>query len=283
MVFQRPNPFPKSIYDNVAFAPQDARHEGEQRRARRAGAAQAALWDEVKDRLKRSALALSGGQQQRLCIARALAVEPEVILLDEPASALDPISTAAIEDLMHELKREYTLVIVTHNMQQAARVADMTAFFSLEVTEADATASSSSTTRPPRSSPTLRQADGGLRHRTIRMRVEFQEELHRWRRQLQEESDLVLRSLRGALTALDRSDIELADEVIALRRRGRRGYLRSSRASRSARPQTPVASRPAARARDPARQPPPRADGRLLRDDRQAGQADRRPAGRTPG
>ena len=110
---------------------------GNMRRARRAGAQGAALWDEVKDRLKRSALALSGGQQQRLCIARALAVEPEVILLDEPASALDPISTAAIEDLMHELKRDYTLVIVTHNMQQAARVADMTAFFSLEVEEGD--------------------------------------------------------------------------------------------------------------------------------------------------
>jgi phosphate transport system ATP-binding protein len=132
MVFQKPNPFPKSIYDNVAFAPKvlglrddlDGRVE----RALR----DAALWDEVKDRLKRSAIALSGGQQQRLCIARALAVEPDVILLDEPASALDPISTSAIEDLMHELKRDYTLVIVTHNMQQAARVADMTAFFSLE-------------------------------------------------------------------------------------------------------------------------------------------------------
>jgi phosphate transport system ATP-binding protein len=137
MVFQRPNPFPKSIYDNVAFAPRvlgmkddlDGRVEEALRGA--------ALWDEVKDRLKRSALALSGGQQQRLCIARALAVEPEVILLDEPASALDPISTAAIEDLMHELKRDYTLVIVTHNMQQAARVADMTAFFSLEVEGGD--------------------------------------------------------------------------------------------------------------------------------------------------
>jgi phosphate transport system ATP-binding protein len=137
MVFQKPNPFPKSIYDNVAFAPKvlgmgnhlDERVE----RALR----DAALWDEVKDRLKRSALALSGGQQQRLCIARALAVEPDVILLDEPASALDPISTAAIEDLMHELKKNYTLVIVTHNMQQAARVADMTAFFSLEVKESD--------------------------------------------------------------------------------------------------------------------------------------------------
>jgi phosphate transport system ATP-binding protein len=137
MVFQKPNPFPKSIYDNVAYGPRiqgmkndlDGRVEQALRRA--------ALWDEVKDRLKRSALALSGGQQQRLCIARALAVEPEVILLDEPASALDPISTAAIEDLMHELKRDYTLVIVTHNMQQAARVADMTAFFSLEVAEGD--------------------------------------------------------------------------------------------------------------------------------------------------
>jgi phosphate transport system ATP-binding protein len=137
MVFQKPNPFPKSIYDNVAFAPRvlgmkndlDGRVEEALRGA--------ALWDEVKDRLKRSALALSGGQQQRLCIARALAVEPEVILLDEPASALDPISTAAIEDLMHELKRDYTLVIVTHNMQQAARVADMTAFFSLEVDGGD--------------------------------------------------------------------------------------------------------------------------------------------------
>ncbi|HWQ01319.1 MAG TPA: phosphate ABC transporter ATP-binding protein PstB [Gaiellaceae bacterium] len=135
MVFQRPNPFPKSIYDNVAFAPRvlglKSKLDERVERALRG----AALWDEVKDRLKSSALSLSGGQQQRLCIARALAVEPEVILLDEPASALDPISTAAIEDLMHELKREYTLVIVTHNMQQAARVADMTAFFSLDVSD----------------------------------------------------------------------------------------------------------------------------------------------------
>jgi phosphate transport system ATP-binding protein len=136
MVFQKPNPFPKSIFDNVAFAPKVLGMGDLEGRVERA-LKRAALWDEVKDRLKRSALALSGGQQQRLCIARALAVEPEVILLDEPASALDPISTAAIEDLMHELKRDYTLVIVTHNMQQAARVADMTAFFSLEVLESD--------------------------------------------------------------------------------------------------------------------------------------------------
>ncbi len=133
MVFQRPNPFPKSIYDNIAFAPKMLGMTGSLDERVERALTRAALWDEVKDRLKKSALALSGGQQQRLCIARALAVEPEVILLDEPASALDPISTAAIEDLMHELKREYTLVIVTHNMQQAARVADMTAFFTLDV------------------------------------------------------------------------------------------------------------------------------------------------------
>ncbi|HEY1594556.1 MAG TPA: phosphate ABC transporter ATP-binding protein, partial [Thermoleophilaceae bacterium] len=135
MVFQKPNPFPKSIYDNVAWAPRNLgmRHELDERveRALRG----AALWDEVKDRLKSSALGLSGGQQQRLCIARAIAIEPDVLLLDEPASALDPIATASIEDLMHSLKNRFTIVIVTHNMQQAARVADQTAFFSLGDTE----------------------------------------------------------------------------------------------------------------------------------------------------
>jgi len=132
MVFQKPNPFPKSIYDNVAWAPRNLGMrkdlDGRVERALRG----AALWDEVKDRLRSSALGLSGGQQQRLCIARAIAVEPDVLLLDEPASALDPVATASIEDLMHELKHRYTIVIVTHNMQQAARVADWTAFFSLD-------------------------------------------------------------------------------------------------------------------------------------------------------
>ena len=132
MVFQKPNPFPKSIYDNVAFGPRvlgmTSNLDGRVERALQ----QAALWDEVGHRLKSSALSLSGGQQQRLCIARCLAVEPDVILMDEPASALDPIATTRIEDLMHELKQEYTIVVVTHNMQQAARVADMTAFFSIE-------------------------------------------------------------------------------------------------------------------------------------------------------
>jgi phosphate transport system ATP-binding protein len=131
MVFQRPNPFPKSIYDNVAWGLKVlGLKDNISDRVERA-LTQAALWDEVRDRLKVSALSLSGGQQQRLCIARALAVEPDVILMDEPASALDPIATQAIEQLLHELKSEYSFVIVTHNMQQAARVADMTAFFSI--------------------------------------------------------------------------------------------------------------------------------------------------------
>ncbi len=131
MVFQRPNPFPKSIYDNVAWGCRVlGMKDGLDERVERA-LTQAALWDEVKDRLKASGLSLSGGQQQRLCIARAIAVEPDVVLMDEPAASLDPIATQAIEQLMHELKSEYTFIIVTHNMQQAARVADMTAFFSI--------------------------------------------------------------------------------------------------------------------------------------------------------
>jgi phosphate transport system ATP-binding protein len=135
MVFQKPNPFPKSIYDNVAWGLRVLGMKDDLDGRVERALTQAALWDEVKDRLKKGAFGLSGGQQQRLCIARAIAVEPDVVLLDEPASALDPIATSKIEDLMHELKNEYTLVIVTHNMQQAARVADMTAFFTLERAE----------------------------------------------------------------------------------------------------------------------------------------------------
>ncbi len=128
MVFQRPNPFPKSIYDNVAFGLKINGYQGDMDEAVEHSLRQAAIWGEVKDRLRDSALTLSGGQQQRLCIARAIAVEPEVILMDEPASALDPIATLAIEDLVRQLKERYTIVIVTHNMQQAARVSDETAF-----------------------------------------------------------------------------------------------------------------------------------------------------------
>jgi phosphate transport system ATP-binding protein len=134
MVFQRPNPFPKSIYDNVAYGP---RLYGVRKRQDLDGIVErslrrAALWDEVKDKLNQSGIALSGGQQQRLCIARALAVEPEIILMDEPASALDPISTLKIEDLMHDIVKEYTIIIVTHNMQQAARVSDFTAMMMID-------------------------------------------------------------------------------------------------------------------------------------------------------
>ena len=133
MVFQKPNPFPMSIYDNIAYGP---RTHGVRNKARldeivEKALTDAAIWDEVKDRLKKNALGLSGGQQQRLCIARALAVEPEVLLMDEPTSALDPISTSRIEDLAMELKKDYTIVIVTHNMQQALRISDQTAFFLL--------------------------------------------------------------------------------------------------------------------------------------------------------
>ena len=132
MVFQKPNPFPKSIYDNVAYGPKVNGYRGSMDDLVEHSLRQAALWDEVKDDLKKSGLDLSGGQQQRLCIARALAVEPDVILMDEPCSALDPIATTRIEDLIRELRERYTIVIVTHNMQQAARVSDRTSFFMID-------------------------------------------------------------------------------------------------------------------------------------------------------
>jgi phosphate transport system ATP-binding protein len=131
MVFQKPNPFPKSIYDNVAFGPRVAGFRGNMDELVESSLRRAALWDEVKDKLRSPGTALSGGQQQRLCIARAIAVEPDVILMDEPCSALDPIATLRIEELMHDLTRNYTIVIVTHNMQQAARASDLTAFLTM--------------------------------------------------------------------------------------------------------------------------------------------------------
>jgi phosphate transport system ATP-binding protein len=135
MVFQKPNPFPKTIYDNVAFGPKIAGYKGNLDELVEESLHHAALWDEVKDKLRESGLALSGGQQQRLCIARAIATRPDVILMDEPCSALDPIATQKIEDLMRDLVEEYTIVIVTHNMQQAARVSDRTAFFTVDLAE----------------------------------------------------------------------------------------------------------------------------------------------------
>jgi phosphate transport system ATP-binding protein len=137
MVFQKPNPFPKSIYDNIAFGPRVLGMKGDMDDIVERALRRAALWDEVKDRLRENAFGMSGGQQQRLCIARALATEPDVVLMDEPCSALDPISTGRIEDLMIELKENYSIVIVTHNMQQAARVSDMTAFFTVELDEGE--------------------------------------------------------------------------------------------------------------------------------------------------
>ena len=135
MVFQKPNPFPKSVYDNIAFGPKIAGFSGNMDELVERSLRRAALWDEVKDKLKESAMALSGGQQQRLCIARAIAVQPDVILMDEPCSALDPIATLRIEELMQEIVADYTIIIVTHNMQQAARVSDRTAFFTVDVRE----------------------------------------------------------------------------------------------------------------------------------------------------
>jgi phosphate transport system ATP-binding protein len=135
MVFQKPNPFPKSVYDNIAFGPRVAGYKGDMEELVERSLRKAALWDEVKDKLGESGMALSGGQQQRLCIARAIAVQPDVILMDEPCSALDPIATLRIEELMHQIVEDYTIVIVTHNMQQAARVSDRTAFFTVEVGE----------------------------------------------------------------------------------------------------------------------------------------------------
>lgn len=133
MVFQKPNPFPKSIYDNVAFGPKIAGYQGDLDELIEESLSKAALWDEVKDKLNDSAYALSGGQQQRLCIARAIATSPDVVLMDEPASALDPIATLRIEELMQGLKQDYSIIIVTHNMQQAARVSDRTAFFTVDM------------------------------------------------------------------------------------------------------------------------------------------------------
>lgn len=135
MVFQKPNPFPKSIYDNIAYGARVNGYKGNLDELVESSLRKAALWDEVKDKLKQNGLALSGGQQQRLCIARTIAINPDVVLMDEPCAALDPISTLKVEDLMHQLKEQYSIVIVTHNMQQATRVADMTAFFNAKATE----------------------------------------------------------------------------------------------------------------------------------------------------
>ena len=172
MVFQKPNPFPKTIFDNVAYGPKlNGRKRSEMSDIVEQALTRAALWDEVKDKLKNSGLSLSGGQQQRLCIARALAVEPDVVLMDEPCSALDPIATARIEDLMEELKRDFTIVIVTHNMQQAARTSDRTAFFTAEVDDAGQARRPSRRVRRHREAVhrARRPPHRGLHHRAVRL------------------------------------------------------------------------------------------------------------------
>ena len=174
MVFQKPNPFPKTIFDNVAYGPKlNGRKRSEMADIVEHALTRAALWDEVKDKLKNSGLSLSGGQQQRLCIARALAVEPDVVLMDEPCSALDPIATARIEDLMEELKRDFTIVIVTHNMQQAARMSDRTAFFTAEVDDEGRRVGrlvEYDVTEKLFTAP-VRRPHRGLHHRAVRLRL----------------------------------------------------------------------------------------------------------------
>ena len=227
MVFQKPNPFPKSIYDNIAFGPKIAGFKGNMDELVEESLRRAALWDEVKDKLKESGLALSGGQQQRLCIARAIATRPDVILMDEPCSALDPIATQRIEDLMQELVSDYTIVIVTHNMQQAARVSDRTAFFTVEVSTRPVTARgrSWSTTRPRRSSRT-RATDG--RRTTSRggsddARPHFHEELEQMELELLTLGELAGRAVQQAVEARAR----------ARRRAGRSGDRRATTRSTS--------------------------------------------------
>ena len=211
-------PFPKSIFDNIAFGPRVLGMKGKMEEIVERALSRAALWDEVKDRLKTNAFGMSGGQQQRLCIARCLAVEPDVILMDEPCSALDPISTGKIEDLMLELEKEYSIVIVTHNMQQAARVSDKTAFFTVELSDDD-----HRTGRVVEFDDTEKiftnpsdSAHGGLRHRQGRVawrnttRTHFQEELKELETQALGGLDMVITSLDRALETVQHQDVELA-------------------------------------------------------------------------
>ena len=225
MVFQKPNPFPKSIYENIAFGPRVLGMKGDMDEIVERALRRGALWDEVKDRLKTNAFGMSGGQQQRLCIARALATNPDVILMDEPCSALDPISTGKIEDLMLELRENYSIVIVTHNMQQAARVSDMTAFFTVEL-DADEQEAHRPDGGVRRHREDLhqpeRRAHGGLRHRQgglmaadTTTRQQFQDELEALEKAALGGLDLVAGPLGPRDRDGEHQDMELASMVIA--------------------------------------------------------------------
>ena len=220
MVFQKPNPFPKSIYDNVAFGPRVVGMKQDMDGLVEQALRRAALWDEVKDRLDDNAYRLSGGQQQRLCIARCLAVEPDVLLMDEPCSALDPIATSKIEDLMLELKRHYSIVIVTHNMQQAGRVSDMTAVLMPEVTRQRRDHRPHRRVRRHQQDlhQPREQADRGLRHRPGRMtpeaRVSFHENLEGLEQETLSTAELAATAVNQAIEAVVQQDYELAVMVI---------------------------------------------------------------------
>ena len=285
MVFQKPNPFPKSIYDNIAFGPRILGMKDNMDEIVEKALRGAALWDEVKDRLDTNAFGMSGGQQQRLCIARCLAVNPDVILMDEPCSALDPISTGKIEDLMLELKKDYSIVIVTHNMQQAARVSDMTAFLIVKLDDDEkhrqGRAGRVRRDREDLHQP-LRPAHRGLRHREGRLMPDRTPPpvpggaRRRSRTRALDGLDLVVAQLERAVEAVEHQDTELAELVIAERRRGRRALPRGPPVDpHPARDPGAGRHRPAADRRPPAPDEGDRADGRSVREHREGDSAHR--------
>ena len=288
MVFQKPNPFPKSIYDNIAFGPRVIGMKGDMDAIVERALTRAALWDEVKDRLKENAYQLSGGQQQRLCIARCLAVEPDVILMDEPCSALDPIATAKIEDLMLELKDRYSIVIVTHNMQQAARVSDMTAVLMPEVRDGDVTighiveyAETDKIFTNPDNKRTEEYVTGRVGLAMPEVRVEFHEQLRELSRRRCRRSTSRATAVDQAIEAVVNRDTELAVMVIEGDDRidGRYLDVHQGILSLLAR-QSPGRQRPAPGRRAAAHDHAHRAHRRPGREHRQARAADGRGAGR---
>ena len=282
MVFQKPNPFPKSIYDNIAFGPRVLRMKGDMDEIVENALRHAAVWDEVKDRLKSNAFGMSGGQQQRLCIARCLAVEPDVILMDEPCSALDPISTGKIEDLMMDLKQEYSIVIVTHNMQQAARVSDKTAFFAVTPEERVGTLVEFDDTETVFTNPADERTEAYV-HGQGRMstRTHFQEELEGLEGAALGGLDMVANALDRALETVNNRDIELAEHGRSPTTTASTGAIwRCTRGFCAARATGAGGRRPPTGSRLAARHQACRADGRPMR---QHGEARAARRARAPG